>query len=59
MRLSWQTRVWLCFFKDFIYSFVRESEHRQTERQAEAEGKAVSPLSKEPDVGLDSKTLGS
>ena len=42
--------------KDFIYLFVRKSEHRQTERQAEAEGEAGSLLSKEPDVGLDTRT---
>ena len=47
------------FKKDFIYLFVRESEHRQTEWQAEAEGEAGSLLRKEPDVGLDSRTPGS
>ena len=52
------------FFKIlFIYlsgiEGERASEHRQTERQAEAEGEAGSPPSKEPDVGLDPKTLGS
>ena len=36
-------------FKDFIYIFMRET-HRKAETQAE--GKAGSPLSKEPDVGL-------
>jgi len=44
--------------KDFIYLFVREKErvnkHRQGEWQAEAE--AGSPLSKEPDAGLDPRT---
>ena len=51
------------FFKDlFIYLFVRErerseSEHKQTEWQAE--GEAGSLPSKEPDVGLDPRTLGS
>ena len=47
------------YFEAFIYLFVRESEHKQTERQAEAEGEADSPLSKEPDAGLDPWTLGS
>ena len=53
----------LFYFKDFIYLFVREreseSEHRQTEWKAEAEGEAGSLWSKEPDVGLDPRTLGS
>lgn len=51
------------FFKDFIYLFVREraseSEHRQTEWKAESEGEAGSLRSKEPDVGLDPRMLGS
>jgi len=50
----------LFFFKIlFIYLFVREqeSEHKQGEQQAEAE--AGSLLSKEPDVGLYPRTLGS
>ena len=45
-----------------FYLFVREresAEHRQTEWQADAEGEAGSPLSKEPDVGLYPRTLGS
>ena len=41
------------FFKDFIYLFVREREHKQEE------GEAGFPLSREPDVGLDPRTLGS
>ena len=45
------------FFKDFIYVFDREKEHNQGERQAEGEG--GSPLSKEPDEGLDPRTPGS
>ena len=43
----------LFFFKDFIYSFMRDTErqrHRQREKQA---------LCGEPDVGLDPRTLGS
>ena len=51
----------LLFFKIlFIYLFVRESEHKQGEWQAEqAEGEAGSPLSKEPKAGLYPRTLGS
>ena len=47
------------FFKDFIYLFGREIEYRQVEWQAEAEGEAGSLWSKEPDVGLDPRMLGS
>jgi len=39
------------FFKDFV------STQKQGEQQTEEE--AGSPLSKEPDVGLDPRTLGS
>jgi len=43
------------FFK--IYLFVREREHcKQGERQVEGE---ASPLSKEPKMGLDPRTLES
>ena len=50
------------FKKDF-HLFLREKE-RSKERAgagggAEAEGEAQSPLSREPDVGLDPRTLGS
>lgn len=45
------------FFKDFINLRERESEHKQGKRQTEED--ADSPLSKEPDVGFDSRTLGS
>ena len=47
-------------FKDYLFIYLSEegeSEHRQTEWQAEAEGETGSLLSKEPDVGLDSRTL--
>ena len=36
----------------------REREHKQG-GGVEAEGEAGSPLSREPDVGLDPRTLGS
>ena len=44
-----------------MYLFDRErvSEHKQGERRAESEGEAGFPLSREPDVGLDPRTLGS
>jgi len=44
------------FFKDFIYLFIHE---RQRERETEAEGEAGSPRSREPDAGLNPRTLGS
>ena len=44
------------FFKDFIY--LSDREHKQ-EQQAEGEEEAGSPLSREPDVGIDPRTLGS
>ena len=37
-------------FKDIIYLFQREGEHKQGERHAEEEGEAGSPLSKEPET---------
>ena len=43
-------------FKDFIYLFERERAHK---RGSGAEGEADSPLSREPDAGLDPRTLGS
>jgi len=39
------------FLKDFIYLFDRERESAQAGGEAEAEGEADSPLSKEPRVG--------
>ena len=46
------------FKKDFIYVYDRE--RALTSRGlAEGEGEAGSPLSREPDVGLDPRTLGS
>ena len=55
------------FFKDFIYLFKRESMRDRTQargsmrehKQGEAEGEADSLLSKEPDAGLNLKTLRS
>ena len=48
------------FFSDFIYLFdrerKREREHKQGEKQAE--GEADSPLSRKPNVGLHTRTLG-
>ena len=43
--------------KDFIYLTEKEREHTQGDWQAE--GAADSPLSREPNVGLDHRILGS
>ena len=51
----------------FIYLFIylteregeREREHKQGKQQAEGEREAGSLLSREPDMGLDPRTLGS
>lgn len=53
------------FFKNFISLFEREE--RETERackheqgrEAEADGKAASPLSRDPDSGLNPRCQGS
>ena len=49
----------LSSFKDFIYLLDREREHKQGEQQAEGEGETGFPQSREPDTGLNPKTLGS
>jgi len=49
-------RVLLQIFYLFICQGEREREHRQGEWQAE--GEAGSLLSKDPDAGLDPRTLG-
>jgi len=49
------------FFKAFIYLFDRGGERESTSwvswRRREAEGEAGSPISREPDAGLDPRTL--
>ena len=49
------------FLKDFIYLFDRERERERAQAggAAETEGEAGSLLSREPDAGLDSRTLRS
>ena len=44
------------FLKDFIYSSGREN---TSGRVAEGEGETDSPLTREPNVGLSPRTLGS
>jgi len=50
------------FFKDFIYLFTnpeRETETAGTQAEGVGEGEAGLPLSREPDAGLDPRTLRS
>ena len=44
---------------NFLKNILFERERAQAGRGAEGEGEADSPLSREPDVGLDPGTLGS
>jgi len=46
------------FLSDFIY-LTQRGERERAQAGGEAEGEAGSLLSKEPDVGLDPRTLGS
>jgi len=52
-------KVYIYIFKDFISEKERMSERAQAGRAAEGEGEAGCPLSKEPHVELDPRTLGS
>lgn len=57
-----QEGTFFFFFKDFMYLLDTErerSDHKKAERQAEREEEAGSPLSREPDAGLDPRTLRS
>ena len=47
------------FFKDFMYLFDRQRLQVGREAGRERGKEAGSPLSREPDVGLDPRTLGS
>ena len=48
------------YFKDFyLFTWDRERERAHKQGEGQAEGEADSLLSKEPDVGLDSRNLGS
>jgi len=53
-------QVFLIFFFKRFYLLDREREHEQGGRaEAEGKGEAESPPTREPDVGLDLRTLGS
>jgi len=56
VSFHWMTAgvVSVCFLR--FYLFEKKREHEQG---GEAEGEADSPLSREPDAGLDSWVLGS
>ena len=54
--------VWLPFLFKIIFIYLRESEHKRGvggEQQAEGEKETDSLLSREPDVGLNPRTLRS
>ena len=46
-------------FKDFIYLFERDRARRAHQHKQGGEGEAGSPVSWEPNMGLDLRTLGS
>ena len=51
-------RIYIIFFLRFyLFDRVGEREHKQREWQADGEGEAGSPCRREPDVGLDPRTL--
>lgn len=56
----WSVSYLTIFFLKILFVRERasESEHRQTEWKAESEGEAGSLWSKEPNIGLDPRTLG-
>ena len=48
------------FFRDFIYLLERQRERgSKREQELGGEGEVGFPLSRQPDVGLDPRTLGS
>ena len=56
--LSWFCTEFLgVFCKDFIYLFDRESTRRGM--AGRGRGRSGLPMSREPDIGLDSRTVGS
>ena len=56
---SSQVFLFIYFFKDFIYSFDRQRSQVGREAGRERGREASSPLSREPDAGLDPRTLRS
>ena len=45
------------FFFKILFIYLREREHKQGWEEKGAEGEADSPLSREPDEGLDPRIL--
>ena len=58
--MEWWLRrqKWTFFEKDFIYLFDRKIARAGTQAGGVGEGEAGFPLSREPDAGLDPRTLG-
>ena len=48
-----------CIFKKILFIYLRERVRENISRGRGAEGEADSSLSREPDSGLDPRTLGS
>ena len=46
------------FFKDFIYLTERDTAREGTQAGGAGEGEEGSPLSRDPNAGLDPRTLG-
>ena len=61
VTITWLQNFLSLFFKKNIYLFIweRGRERAQVGEGAEGEGEADFPLSREPDAGLDPKTLRS
>ena len=57
--LEKQLYLWVLKKILFIYLTERARKHKQGELQVEGEGEANSPLSREPNTGLDLRTLRS
>ena len=51
--------LYCSFFKKILFIYLTESEHKQAERQVVGEAEAGFLLSREPDVGLGPRSLGS
>ena len=51
-------KILFYFLRFHLFDRMTGSEPKQGEQQAEEEGEAGSPQSKEPNVGLDPRTLG-
>ena len=57
-RVSIWLTMFVCFFK-VLFIYLTENERAQIGGTAEGEGEADSPLSREPNMGLNPRTLES